>query len=146
MMNLAIQGIAAFLAIIGFSILLDVPRKFLIYAGLAGGVGWFVYSLSIYCGCSYLTAAFFSSLAATILSHMFARLLKAPVTVFLVAGILPAVPGASIYRTVYYLIQGALDDSTFYLTQTLQIAGAMALAIFIVDSLFRLVQKQTRKE
>lgn len=142
MTHLAVQSAAAFLAIFGFSLILDVPRKFLLYTGLAGGIGWFVYLLTGECGQSTLMAAFLSSLAVAILSQLFARALKAPVTVFLVAGILPTVPGASIYRAVYYLIQGALDLSTFYLIQTLQIAGAMALAIFIVDSLFRLFQKQ----
>lgn len=71
----------------------------------------------------------------------FCKGLKAPVTVFLVAGILPTVPGASVYRCVYFMIQGLADLSTYHLVQTIQIAGAMALAIFIVDSLFRLVQK-----
>ena len=50
-------------------------------------------------------------------------------------------PGASVYRCVYFMIQGLADLSTYHLVQTIQIAGAMALAIFIVDSLFRLVQK-----
>ena len=67
---------------------------------------------------------------------------KAPVTVFLVSGILPTVPGASIYRSVYYLIQGASSLSNVYFMETLQISGAMAMAIFIVDSIFRLMQKR----
>ena len=67
---------------------------------------------------------------------------KAPVTIFLVAGILPTVPGASIYRSVYFLIQGQTKWYNFYLIQTIQIAGAMAVAIFIVDSLFRLLRNK----
>lgn len=84
----------------------------------------------------------FSSLAAALLSQVFARVLKAPVTIFLVAGILPTVPGASIYRSVYFLIQGQTKWYNFYLIQTIQIAGAMAVAIFIVDSLFRLLRNK----
>ena len=60
----------------------------------------------------------------------------------LVAGILPTVPGASIYRSVYFLIQGQTKWYNFYLIQTIQIAGAMAVAIFIVDSLFRLLRNK----
>ena len=33
MTELAVQSAAAFLAIFGFSIILDVPKKFLLYAG-----------------------------------------------------------------------------------------------------------------
>ena len=143
MTELAVQSAAAFLAIFGFSIILDVPKKFLLYAGAAGGVCWFVYLLALQADGkrSLIMAAFLSSLVVSILSHIFARVLKAPVTVFLVAGILPTVPGASVYRCVYFMIQGLADLSTYHLVQTIQIAGAMALAIFIVDSLFRLVQK-----
>ena len=61
--------------------------------------------------------------------------MKAPVTVFLIAGILPSVPGAGIYRTVYYLIQGDQTLSTHYLISTLHTAGAIALAIFIWNDL-----------
>ena len=84
----------------------------------------------------------FSQSAAALLSQVFVRVLKAPVTIFLVAGILPTVPGASIYRSVYFLIQGQTKWYNFYLIQTIQIAGAMAVAIFIVDSLFRLLRNK----
>ena len=127
--ELMIQSVGAFLAVFGFSLLVDMPRKYLVYAGITGGAGW-------------LAAAFFSSLAAALLSQVFARVLKAPVTIFLVAGILPTVPGASIYRSVYFLIQGQTKWYNFYLIQTIQIAGAMAVAIFIVDSLFRLLRNK----
>ena len=58
---------------------------------------------------------------------------------FLIAGILPSVPGAGIYRTVYYLIQGDQALSMYYLVVTLHTAGAIALAIFITDSVVNLV-------
>ena len=115
MTELAVQSAAAFLAIFGFSIILDVPKKFLLYAGAAGGVCWFVYLLALQAGRSLIMAAFLSSLVVSILSHIFARVLKAPVTVFLVAGILPTVPGASVYRCVYFMIQGLADLSTYHL-------------------------------
>ncbi len=140
--ELIIQSAGAFLAILGFSLLIDMPRKYLIYAGITGGAGWLAYLVSTQTRTSLVAAAFFSSLVAALLSQIFARVLKAPVTIFLVAGILPTVPGASIYRSVYFLIQGQTMWSNFYLVQTLQIAGAMAVAIFIVDSLFRLFQNK----
>ena len=135
--ELMIQSVGAFLAIFGFSLLVDMPRKYLVYAGITGGAGWLAYLVSM-----QVAAAFFSSLAAALLSQVFARVLKAPVTIFLVAGILPTVPGASIYRSVYFLIQGQTKWYNFYLIQTIQIAGAMAVAIFIVDSLFRLLRNK----
>ena len=136
MNELLIQGAAAFLAVLGFSVILDVPGRFLLCAAACGGASWLAYYLSLEKSPSLIAAAFLSSLTAAVLSHLFARWQKAPVTVFLVAGILPAVPGASIYRSVYNVIQGEADLANLYL-----IAGAMALAIFIVDSLFRLPRR-----
>ena len=74
MTELAVQSAAAFLAIFGFSIILDVPKKFLLYAGAAGGVCWFVYLLALQAGRSLIMAAFLSSLVVSILSHIFARI------------------------------------------------------------------------
>ena len=93
-----------------------------------------------------MLAAFFASLAVAFLSQVFARVQKTPVNVFLVAGILPTVPGAAVYRSVYYFIHNNSSMCTYYLLQTLQIAGAIAMAIFIIDSLFRMYQHyQNRK-
>lgn len=140
--KLIVQSLAAFLAVFGFSLILEVPKQYLIFTGLTGSVCWFCYLGASLLGCSTVSSAFLSSLVVAVMSHLLARRLKAPVTLFLVPGILPTVPGASIYRCVYYMIEGQTNLSNFNLIQTLQIAGAMALAIFIVDSVFRLLQKK----
>ena len=82
-------------------------------------------------------ASFLSALAIAFVSHVFARVFKAPVTVFLIAGILPTVPGAGMYRIVYYIIENDREMCSYYLIQTLEIAGMIALAIFIMDTIFR---------
>ena len=79
-------------------------------------------------------------MAVAFFSQVFARVQKTPVNVFLVAGILPTVPGAGIYRTVYYLIHNNSNQCTYYLTQTIKTAGAIAMGIFVTDSLFRIYQ------
>lgn len=43
------------------------------------------------------------------------------------------------YRTVYYSISGDNALSAFYLRETMQIAGMIAIAIFIMDSFFRFI-------
>lgn len=134
-----IRTVSAFLAVVFFGLLLELPKKRLLDAGLVGGCAWLAYLLVEQVS-SNIMAAFVSTLAVAFISHIFARIRKAPVTVFLVAGILPAVPGASIYRSVYYVIQDNGGLATYYLMETLQIAGAIAMAVFIMDSIFRLIQ------
>lgn len=134
-----IQVFSAFCGIAMFSILTETPKKFLPYAAFSGGFAWWAYLVINDLTRSTLQASFFSILAVAFLSHILARIKKAPVTVFLIAGILPSVPGAGIYRTVYYLITGDQALSTYYLISTLHTAGAIALAIFITDSVVNLV-------
>ena len=74
-------------------------------------------------GNDVVAASFLSAPCHILLAHTFARIFKAPVTVFLIPGILPTVPGAGMYRTVYYIITDNRAQSLLYLMQTLEIAG-----------------------
>ena len=84
-----IQVFSAFWAVAMFSILTETPKKFLPYAAFSGGFAWWAYLVINNLTHSTLQAAFFSILAVAFLSHILARIMKAPVTVFLIAGILP---------------------------------------------------------
>lgn len=137
-----VQTAGAFIAVISFSLILELPKKYVVLAGGIGAAGWLAYLLVDAAAGSVIAAAFLSTLLVALASHVSARIFKAPVTVFLVAGILPSVPGASIYRSVSYVISNNPDLSSYYLLQTLQISGAIAMAIFIMDSLFRLGMKK----
>ena len=139
---MVIQTAGAFLAVISFALILELPKKHVVLAGGIGAAGWLFYLLVEAAAGSVIAAAFLSSLLVALSSHIAARIFKAPVTVFLVAGILPSVPGASIYRSVSYVISNNTELSSHYLVETLQIAGAIAMAIFIMDSLFRLGKKK----
>ena len=139
---MVIQTVGAFLAVISFALILELPKKYLILSGTIGAVGWLLYLLVQAAAGSVIAAAFLSTLLVALFSHISARVCKAPVTVFLVAGILPSVPGASIYRSVSYVISNDPVLSSHYLVETLQVSGAIAMAIFIMDSLFRLGKKK----
>ncbi len=136
-----LQTVGAFLAVISFALILELPKKYVLLAGGIGAAGWLVFLLVREFSGSVIAASFVSSMVVALSSHISARICKAPVTVFLVAGILPSVPGTSIYRSVSYMIGSNPELSSHYLVETLQIAGAIAMAIFIMDSLFRLGQR-----
>lgn len=129
------QLICVFIGVVGFAIALEVQKKYLVYCGLAGMIGWAAYLL---CQRIFpMGSIFFSSFCIALLSQIFARRLHCPVTVFLIPGIYPSVPGAGIYRTVYYLIMGENTLAAHYLLNTLTTAGMIALGIYIVDILWK---------
>lgn len=41
-----LQIIGAFIAIFGFAILLEIPKKYLVLAGVVAAIGWSIYLLS----------------------------------------------------------------------------------------------------
>ena len=133
-----VKVMGAFVAIFAFAVLLETPKRYLWCAGVVGAVGWFSYLLSGKLGAEELMAIFLSALTISVVSHVFARLFKMPVTVFLIPGILPTVPGAGMYRIVYYILEGNKAMTSHYFLVTLETAGAIAIAIFLVDSFFRI--------
>ena len=82
-----------------------------------------------------LTAGLTMTIPLTLVSRLFAILLKTPVTVFLLTGIFPLVPGAGIYYTAYYFLQGEQELFASKGGETFKVALALALGIALVCSL-----------
>lgn len=137
-----VETIGAFVAVIAVAVTFGVPRKFLVYSGLVGAVGWLVYRLIKDAGWSEVSSMFFAAMMVSLISHSFARILKAPVTLFLISGILPLVPGVGMYRIVYNIISNNSGLASYYFRETILIAGMISLAIFIMDTIFRIFQKK----
>lgn len=146
MIEIGIKTIGFFIAVFSFSMLINSPKKYLIWAGISGAVAGFIYIICVEAGWNVIISSFWSALAASFISHIFARLLKAPVTIFLIGGILPTVPGNGIYQIMNYVLQNDRTMASFYLTQTIEIAGAIALAIFLVDTFFKVVRRGEWKQ
>lgn len=132
-----IQGISAFFATAAFSILFYLPKKYLIHAGVTGSFGWFIYLISLELLSDKILSTLTATLIVALLSHLLARVYKTPVTMFLIPGVIPFVPGAGMYQIVRSIVDGNTGITTYYFFETLQIAGAIALGIFIIDTFFR---------
>ena len=141
-----IQLIGAFIAVAAVAILVETPKDYLWCAGVVAVTGWLTYLLCCKYDVNQVLATFFSAVVITIVSHVFARILKAPVTVFLLAGIFPVVPGAGMYRIAYYLIAGDNKLVAQYLTTTLELAGVIALGNFVVDAIIRIFQRESKQK
>lgn len=61
MTDMIIQSIGGIAAVYGFARILGVPKKFYLWAGIDGGIGWFVYLLVGAMTHSELLGAFFRS-------------------------------------------------------------------------------------
>jgi len=96
-----------FFATVAYVVLFNVPRRYYISCGLTGVVSWLVY-LAASAHISSAAASFLATLVSVFLSRILAVRMKCPITIFLLAGIIPLVPGAGVYYTAYYLVTNQL--------------------------------------
>lgn len=124
-----IQFVISMLATISFAVLFSSPKKEVIYCGLTGAVAWSIYYILTQNGVHLVLASGIATFGLTILARCFAVVRKTPVTVYVLTGIFPLVPGAGIYYTAYYLFIGNTQMSGFKGLETLEIAGAIVFGI-----------------
>lgn len=133
MFELIWRSIGALVAVMGFGIVLKVPRRFLLWAGIDGAVGWFIYLIVEQTTGSMLASTFLGAVGIAVGAHICARIFKTPVTIFMIPANLTIVPGAGMYRIVYYILRSEHEMSSYYFQQTILAAGMIAVAIFIVN-------------
>lgn len=98
--QLAAQFFLAGAGTLSFAVLFACPKRTLPCCALVGAVGWFIYELAVLYGADAAAASLIAVIPLTLVSRLFAILLKTPVTVFLLTGIFPLVPGAGIPPTI----------------------------------------------
>lgn len=124
-----VEFIVAMFATISFAILFNAPKKEVVCCGLTGALGWVVYYGMTQNAINSVLASLVATFYLTILARCFAVVRKSPVTMYLLPGIFPLVPGAGIYYTAYYLFIGNTEMSGFKGLETLEIAGAIVFGI-----------------
>jgi uncharacterized membrane protein YjjB (DUF3815 family) len=104
---------------------------------MTGSFGWFIYLIMMEFYDDKVLANFIATLIVALTSHILARIYKTPVTMFLIPGVIPLVPGAGMYQIVQSMVDNSVDRTAYYFFETMQMAGAIALGIFIIDTFFR---------
>jgi len=74
---------------------------------------------------------FCAALTVVLLSRFFSVRRRCPVTIFLIAGIFPLVPGAGIYNTVYAALTGNTSLAVTNFLAAFKAAFAIAIAVSI---------------
>lgn len=131
--NYLTQFVVAVMATVSFGITFHVPKRHYLAGGLTGAVGWMAYILCYdLLSVSAPVAVLIATLPLTLCARFFSVYHKAPVTVFLLPGIFPLVPGAGIYYTAYYFIQSNNALALSNGISTFKIAVALATGIALV--------------
>lgn len=137
--NTLLFSLYSFIATFAFSIIFNIKGKNLFFTALCGGISWFIYLISLNCNMSNTLSIFNGTLIAAIYAEISARILKTPVTTFIICGILPLVPGGGMYYTMLEFIRGNISVALETGWDTLIIAGAIAVALVLVSSATKLI-------
>lgn len=141
------QCLFAYVGCLGFTILFNIQFPGGLLCMLGGCICWFVYCISMELGAGELGAYFWSSLTASLYSEAMARVRKFPAISYLVVSLFPMIPGAGVYYTMTYAVQGDMERFAAKGMFTAAIAGTIAVGVLLGTTCFRFYSdyKQRKK-
>jgi uncharacterized membrane protein YjjB (DUF3815 family) len=89
-------------------------------------------------GCGDLISLFWATLFAAFYSEVMARVRRCPAIGYLIVAIFPLIPGAGVYYTMNYAVQGNMDMFITKGMHTAAEAGIMAVAILLAVTAVRM--------
>lgn len=139
------EVLIALISTFGFGIIFNIRGKNLIFASIGGGLAWLIYKIVLANEGSVIEAMFISSIIFSAYSEVGARILKTPVTTFVICALIPLVPGSGMYYTMYATVQGDIDKALELGLNTLAQAGTLAIGVILVSTITRLMTSYSKK-
>ncbi len=138
--GLLLHAAAALIGCIGFSILFNIHGPGGLLCALGGVLTWLIYLITLRHTSNGLAAYFWGTLFASFYAECMARIRKYPAISYLVVSIFPLIPGAGVYYTMNYAMQGNMDAFADKGMETAAVAGIMAVAILLGSTTVRILQ------
>ena len=136
--SIPLQCLFSLISCIGFAILFNIHGHGMFLCAVGGMLAWAVYCIVLELGYSDILAYFWSALFSSVYSEVMARIRKYPAISYLVVSIFPMIPGAGVYYTMNYAVQGEMELFASKLMHTAAIAGIMAVGILLGSTAFRM--------
>ena len=131
------QCFVSLLGCVGFGILFNVHSLGLPLCAVGGCLTWLVYLLAYEFTGNIYVANFWATAFAAAYSEILARIRKYPALSYLVVSLFPLLPGAGIYYTMGYALEGSVNLAVHKGLQTAAVAGVMAVGILLVSTATR---------
>lgn len=129
-------------ATVGYAILYHVPKRAALWVGVVGMGAWLAQYVAVQYGVTSVGAAFIGGLIVAVISELLARLMRMPVIVFVVGGIVPLVPGSAAFRTMREFVTGHDLEGLARGTETFLIASAISAGLVIAGTIMRLDRRR----
>ena len=136
--SLAAQCLYSFLGCLGFALLFNIQGPGALLCTLGGVLAWIIYDIVFRLSGSDLIAYFWAALGSSFYAEIMARIRKCPAIAYLVVAIFPLIPGAGVYYTMNYAVQGQMEAFAAKGMHTAAIAGIIAVGILLASTVFRM--------
>lgn len=149
MLTQLLQILASTIGSLSFAILFNIRGNKLIAVAVGGGCGWALFLFLNHMIESETISYFVVAMVISLYAELMARVLKAPTTIFIAPSLIPLVPGASLYYTMVYALEGDSNLFTDKALSTLKLASALAVGVVtsavlmkILTQVFQMIHKK----
>ena len=132
-MSLFYQFMICFAAALCFSLLLNQPKRSIVFSAVIGALGYVLFYVLGKGVLAYFVSAFFVGIACEGL----ARWKKTTATQLITCSLIPLIPGLGLYRTVRYLTENQFSQAMRTGLDAVLGICAIALAITFSTLLFK---------
>lgn len=133
--QIPLQVVAAFVAASCYAVASHVPKFAILTAGVGGAAGWLTYLVIVRLNETPLLATFLAAFLVGTLGWGLARWQHSPVTIYILPGILPLLPGLTIYNGMLELSRNENVQGLLLLVQAMFLGGALAAGVALSNSL-----------
>lgn len=117
-----------------FAMLFNMRGKRLAVGTLGGFLSWTAYIFFEELTNSEVMSYFLVALFVTVYSEVMARVVKSPTTAFIIASLIPLIPGSSLYYTMRYALSNNSELFSARALYTLELAAALALGVIVATA------------
>jgi len=141
-----IQIAAAFAISLGYSIIYNIPKKYILIASAIGAASKLLMFFFLRTeDFGYFFPTLVATIFVTVLSHVCAKVFKTATTIFIAPGIMSFAPGGAAYSCIESFMHRNTDVGWAKLGEVAAVAGAIALGIFVIDLIFNLIGNRKKK-
>lgn len=136
--HLLLMLLASAVGSVGFAMIYRVAGKYLAIAAVGGTLTYFVYYTVSFFDAEVFVPSVLSLSFAALFSEIFAKIKRAPISIFILPCSIPIVPGSAMYYTMANFIERDFSSAAYYLNQALGTAIGMAVGSVIVPIIWHL--------
>lgn len=145
MREFLMSALGAFGGTVGFSIMINAPRRTILPASLTALLGYALYELLGEMGQSDIFCYFLSTVVITVLCEIEARAMRMPATIFLLSALVPLVPGYQFYCAMLALVENSGGEAARAMLVAVQGVAAIAVGAAVASCVFRALSSRKRR-